>query len=166
VSLVAIAKKDLGQKEKENNSGFEDQQLEIEMKAVGWKKGYPWCSLIVKRWALKAFPDRKSEFEKLFSPSAVTTFENFKNAGYSISLLPVAGAIVIWQRYVDGNPTWKGHAGIVSEVLSKSKFKSIEGNGSVKGSPEGTTVVEPLRKIATVQTGLNVLGFIILSNDN
>jgi hypothetical protein len=161
--IVAIARKDLGQLEKKNNGGFEDQQLESEMIAVGWKKGYPWCSFIVELWVIKTFPDRKDELAKLFSPSAVTTFQNFKNAGYTISQTPVVGAIVIWQRYDNGKATWQGHAGIVSQVINQFKFKSIEGNGSLQGSSEGIAVVELLRKITKVKTGLNPLGFIILN---
>lgn len=160
--IVEIAKKDLGKVEKANNSGFADAQLEKEMIEVGWQSGFAWCALISERWAKKAFPAKSAELNKLFSASAVTTFANFKKAGYKISSTPVLGSVVIWQKYVKGQPSWQGHAGIVSEVISATEFKSIEGNGSVKGSREGTTVVEQRRKVVKLDTGLNVLGFIII----
>lgn len=161
--LVEIAKKDLGKVEKPNNGGFADDQLEKEMIQVGWQKGFAWCALISERWAKKAFPAQAPQFDKLFSASAVETFKNFQKAGYKISATPVLGAVVIWQKHDKGQPSWQGHAGIVSEVISDSEFKSIEGNGSVKGSREGTTVVEQRRKVVKLETGLNVLGFIILN---
>jgi hypothetical protein len=161
--VVEIAKKDLGEVEKAANSGFRNPILEAEMRAVGWVKGYAWCTLIAERWAKKAFPEKAKEFDKLFDPSAVKTYRNFLKAGYKISPTPVVGALVIWQKYNKGQASWQGHAGIVSEVISDSEFKSIEGNGSVKGSREGTTVVEQRRKVLKLDTGLNVLGFIILN---
>lgn len=162
LNIVDIAKSDLGKVEKPNNSGFADPQLEKEMIAVGWQTGNAWCALISERWAKKAFPAKSAEFDKLFSASAVTTMANFKKAGYKISSTPVLGSVVIWQKYEKGQPSWQGHAGIVSEVINDKEFKSIEGNGSVKGSREGTTVVEQHRKILRLDTGLNVMGFIIL----
>lgn len=161
--VVEIAKNDLGKVEKPQNSGFFDSALEEEMKGVGWQKGYAWCALISERWAKKAFPDKAEEFDKLFDASAVKTFRNFAKAGYKISATPVLGSLVIWQKYKDGQASWQGHAGIVSEVISDKEFKSIEGNGSTKGSREGTTVVEQRRRIVKLDTGLNVLGFIILN---
>jgi hypothetical protein len=163
-SIIDIAKKDLGKVEKPNNSGFADPVLEKEMIEVGWQTGFAWCALISERWAKKAFPERFAELNKLFSASAVTTFANFKKAGYKISDTPVLGALVIWQKYVNSQPSWQGHAGIVSEVINDKEFKSIEGNGSVKGSRDGTTVVEQRRKLVKLDTGLNVMGFIILDN--
>jgi hypothetical protein len=164
VSVVDIAKKDLGKVEKPNNSGFVDPVLEKEMAEVGWQNGFAWCALIAERWAKKALPAKHAELNKLFSASAVTTFENFRKAGYKISPTPVLGALVIWQKYKNNQPSWQGHAGIVSEVISDTEFKSIEGNGSVKGSREGTTVVEQRRKVLKLDTGLNVMGFIQLDS--
>lgn len=160
--ILEIAKKDLGKVEKPGNGGFKDPQLEKDMIAVGFQKGFAWCALISEKWAKQAYPSKAAEFDRLFSASAVTTFRNFQKAGYQISKTPVAGALVIWQRHKNGVKSWQGHAGIVSEVISDSEFKSIEGNGSVKGSRDGTTVVEVRRRIVKLDTGLNVLGFIIL----
>jgi hypothetical protein len=55
---------------------------------------------------------------------------------------------------------WEGHAGIVSEVLSDSEFKSIEGNTSTQGSRNGDRVAENPRNTKVKPNGLNVLGFI------
>ena len=161
-SIVDIARADLGKVEKPGNSGFADPQLEKEMVEVGWQKGNSWCALISERWAKKAFPAKYAELSKLFSASAVQTFKNFEKAGYTIFKTPVLGAIVIWQKYSKGVASWQGHAGVVSEVISDTEFKSIEGNGSVKGSREGTTVVEQRRRVVKLDTGLNVLGFIVI----
>lgn len=164
MGIVEVAKQDLGKVEKPNNGGFIDPVLEKEMIEVGWQKGFAWCALISERWAKKAFPEKFADLNRLFSASAVETFVNFKKAGYTISQTPVLGALVIWRKYNDGQPSWQGHAGIVSEVISPTQFKSIEGNGSVKGSREGTTVVEQTRKLAKLDTGLNVMGFILLDS--
>lgn len=161
-SLIDIARLDLGKVEKPNNGGFVDPQLEKEMISVGFQKGNAWCALISERWAKKAFPAKAAEFDKLFSASAVTTFGNFKKAGYTISQKPVAGSVVIWQKYVNGQSSWTGHAGVVSQVISDTEFKSIEGNTNSSGGREGNIVAEKTRRIAKLETGLNVLGFIIL----
>lgn len=160
--LVEIAKKDLGKKEKPGNSGWYDKALEQAMKEDGWGHGMAWCAFIVEKWAEDAYPDKEQKLDKLFSGSAVQTFRNFKKAGYKISQTPVVGSIVIWQKYINGNPHWSGHAGIVSEVISDKEFRSIEGNTNSAGSREGNVVAEKTRKIIKLDTGLNVLGFIVL----
>lgn len=160
--IVGIAKKDIGKLEKPNNSGFQDAQLEKELKDVGWENGFAWCCLICERWSKKAYPAKFAEFDKLFSSSAVTTFANFKKAGYVISSKPVVGSLVVWQKYVNGKPSWQGHIGVVSEVMSDTEFKSVEGNTNAAGSREGNTVAEKTRRLIKLETGLNILGFIIL----
>jgi hypothetical protein len=161
MKIVDIARTYVGKKEIPQNAGFVDQTLENEMLKCGWQKGFAWCAIIAKLWAKKAYPDNK-DLDRLFSASAVQTFNNFKRAGYEISEKPVLGSIVIWQRYKDGQRTWQGHAGVVSQVISDKEFKSIEGNSSPIGSREGDRVVENPRVISKKETGLNVLGFIIL----
>lgn len=166
--LVEIAKKDLGKKEKPGNGGWYDEYLQKEMEKDGWSKGMAWCAFIVEKWVEEAYPWKEEALDKLFSGSAVLTFRNFKKAGYKISKTPVLGSIVVWQKYKQGVPHWSGHAGIVSEVISDKEFKSIEGNTNSKGSREGNIVAEKHRKIMKFETGLNVLGFIVLdvaSND-
>lgn len=164
-ALVEAARKDLGKKEKPGNSGWYDKLLEKHMKEDGWSHGMAWCAFIVEKWAEEAYPDQEQKLDKLFSGSAVQTFRNFKKAGYTTSKTPVVGAIVIWQKHVKGAPHWSGHAGIVSEVINDKEFKSIEGNTNSAGSREGNVVAEKHRKIMKFETGLNVLGFIILNEE-
>jgi hypothetical protein len=161
-ALVEAARKDLGKKEKPGNGGWYDQYLEKDMKADGWSKGMAWCAFIVEKWAEQAYPNQEKKLDKLFSGSAVLTFKNFQKAGYKISKTPVLGSIVIWQKYQGGVPHWSGHAGIVSEVISDREFTSIEGNTNAAGGREGNVVAEKHRKIVKLDTGLNVLGFIII----
>ncbi len=161
MKIIEIAKTYIGKKEKPGNSGFEDPEFEKEMIARGWEKGFSWCAVFAELMFSKAYPDDLTML-KLFNPGAVKTFENFKGAGYNISNKPELGNLVIWQHYENGKALWTGHAGIVSEVLNTSTFRSIEGNGSVAGSRNGDRVVEKLRIVIMKKTGLNIKGFIII----
>ena len=42
--IVEIAMNYLGQEEVSGNMGFEDDEFEKKMKAVGWEKGQAWCA--------------------------------------------------------------------------------------------------------------------------
>ena|SRR5688572_23979239 len=164
MTLIDVAKKDLGKKEKPGNTGFEDKELEKSMKAVGWNPGWAWCSSIQEKWIWEAFPHLKEVVQGYFVPSAVATFRNLKNAGYPVSMKPTVGALVYWQRMQDGNAQWQGHAGIVSRVVSDTEFYSIEGNTNSAGSREGDSVQEKHRFVRSdVQNGLKVIGFITIS---
>lgn len=160
--LIEAARRDLGKEEKPGNQGWYDDSLQKEMEEDGWGPGMAWCAFIVEKWAEEAFPEIESKLDKLFSGSAVQTFRNFKKAGYQISDTPVAGSIVIWQKYNNGVPHWSGHAGICTEAISDTEFKSIEGNTNASGGREGVVVAEKRRKIVKLKTGLNVLGFIVI----
>jgi hypothetical protein len=159
-----VARKYIGQTEKPGNSGFNDEQFEAYMKAVGFEKGFAWCSLFAELVFKEAIPEKFDELDKLFSASTVQTFKNFRDAAYPIGYVPVKDWLVIWQMQKDGKPQWSGHAGIVSEVKSTWEFNSIEGNTNSQGDREGFEVAEMDRKIvAEVKNGLRVLGFIHIS---
>lgn len=161
MTLVEAAHKDIGKKERRSNLGFEDPQLEKAMMAVGWRPGWAWCASIQEKWIWEAYPDLKNEVQGFFVPSAVATFRNLKNAGYSVSMIPTVGSLVYWQRMQDGNAQWQGHAGVVSKVLSDTEFFSIEGNTNSAGSREGDSVQEKHRFVRNdVQNGLKVIGFV------
>lgn len=162
MKILIIGRTYLNKKEKPNNSGFEDNAFEVEMVNEGWQKGWAWCAIFTKLLAKKAYPEKADEFNKLFTPGAVATFNNFKKAGYKISTKPVLGALVIWQKYVEGKPDWRGHAGICSEVINDTTFKAIEGNTSFVGSRNGDRVWEHTRTTEKNNNGLNVLGFVLL----
>lgn len=163
MNLIEVAKKDLGKKEKDGNTGFEDKELEKAMRTVGWHPGWAWCASIQEKWIWEAYPNLKDAVSGYFVPSAVATFRNLKNAGYQVSMIPTVGALVYWQRMQDGEPQWTGHAGVVSRVISDTEFYSIEGNTNEKGSREGTTVLEKNRFVKKVDDGLQVIGFITIT---
>lgn len=160
MSVVDIAKGYIGKTEKPNNSGFNDQAFEKKMEEVGFVKGHAWCSYFAELCFKEANQRDWWKLEKLFSGSTVKTFQNFKGAGYKIKDKPFVGALVIWQTQKNGKPQITGHAGIVSEVIDETNFKSIEGNTNDGGSREGYIVAEKKRKVQKVNNGLQVLGFI------
>jgi hypothetical protein len=69
---------------------------------------------------------------------------------------------VIWQRYENGVKTWKGHAGLVINVLANGSFETIEGNTNSAGSREGDSVQIKIRTMAKRMDGLNILGFVTI----
>lgn len=163
MTLIEAARADIGKKEKPGNTGFFDAQLEKDMRAVGWSPGWAWCACIQEKWVWSAYPELKEQVKGLFVPSAVNTFRNLIRAGYKSTMVPEVGALVFWQRMDDGKALWQGHAGIVSEVINETTFKSIEGNTNGAGSREGDGVYEKTRTVKQdVQNGLKVIGFIKL----
>lgn len=164
-SVIETALKYVGEKELAGNVFTENTELGKKLKAAGHKDGEAWCALFTEAVFKEAYPARFAEFDKLFSASAVQTFKNFthkeKGKGYSQNHIPAVGNLVIWQKYENGQPTWKGHAGIVYKVKSSWEFESIEGNTNEAGGREGNTVAIKQRKVlAKVENGLKVLGFI------
>lgn len=156
-----IARKYLGQTEKPMNGGFTDAYFEKKMQEVGFVKGHAWCSYFMELVFIEALPERDFQLSKLFSGSTIQTFRNFRDAAYPIGNVPVKDHLVIWQRYVNGQPTPTGHTGVVSEVMSTWEFKSIEGNTNDAKGREGYIVAEHERKVlAEVKNGLKVLGFV------
>lgn len=150
----------IGQMEKKGNSGFMDQSFEKEMKEEGWENGWAWCSIFCKVVFKNCFPAKSDELNKLFSASAVKTFENFRAAGYPFSQIPTVDALVIWQNQKDGKPQWTGHAGIVVSVNGDT-FESVEGNTNDVGGREGYIVARRTRKVIhNIANGLEILGFI------
>lgn len=159
---VDVARKYIGQREKQGNVFDENTVLGKMLHKAGQRNGESWCAYFAEAVCVEAYPEKHKELTDLFSASAVRTFENFKREGFTISEKPELGAIVVWKRWKEGQPTWQGHVGIVSEV-GKDYFKSIEGNTNALGSREGDSVQEKTRKVmTTLETGLNVLGFIVL----
>ena len=156
------------------NFGFVNPAFQAEMIEEGWQVGWAWCAIFTKVVAKNCFPYQDKILNSLFSPSAVQTYNNFKKAGYQVSMTPAVDTIVIWQQYKNGEPNnigtkekpiYTGHAGIVVSVNPKdpSAFESIEGNTSTPGEREGYVVARhPHRVVADVQNGLKVLGFITI----
>lgn len=163
ITLSETAKQYIGQREGIGNVFKDGTTLGDKLHAAGQKDGDPWCALFGEVCAKDTFPDRFDEFNKLFSASAVQTFKNFEKSGYEVSKKALIDSIVVWQKYINGKPDWRGHLGIVSHVNIDDTFKSIEGNTNSAGSREGIEVAErPHRLAYDVNNGLRLLGFIKL----
>jgi len=153
----------IGVHEDPNNTFSDRTEFGKKVHAAGQHDHEAWCAYAAEVAFKDAYPSRFAELDKLFNASAIVTFNNFKKAGYKISLDPVKDALVIWQHYKEGVATWQGHAGIVSEVFPNKEFKSIEGNTNAAGGREGIEVAEKKRAVNyTNIDGLRLLGFVII----
>ena len=160
--IVLNAMSYVGQQEISGNKGFEDPAFEAEMKEEGWQKGWAWCCVFAKVVFKNVYPERGEELNKLFSPSCIKTFQNFKSAGYVIHELPQVGCLVLWQMMKEGQGQITGHAGIVTKLNSVWEFESVEGNSNDDGGREGKEVAHQTNRKVLKDTwnGLKVLGFI------
>lgn len=164
-NIVEIARKYVGQKEKPGNMGFYDPEFDKKMVNItGFRKTEAWCVYFAELVLKEAYPQKLKLIDKYISPSSQATFNNYKAAkdGPQIFDKPVIGALVIWQKMKDGKGTIYGHAGIVTEVISPTTFKSVEGNTNADGGSEGDSVQEKTRTIKRVTNGLQVRGFIVI----
>lgn len=159
---IEVAKKYVGMKENDGNAFNDSTILGQVLHKAGHKDGEAWCAYFAEAVFCETFPERNAELRKLFSASAVQTFNNFVDAGYDIHVHPLPGDLVIWQRYKDGKKIWQGHAGVVTKVNLDGSFNSVEGNTNSEGSREGDSVQEKLRKNVFKHDGLNVLGFVTI----
>ena len=172
MKAIEIARTFIGEKEKPNNGGFYNEELQSMMSAAGHKKGEAWCCYFAEAMFVKANPELENMLRKFFSGSCVQSFRNFRDglktkqgilaSPFLVSRTPIAGALVLWQRYKQGKPTGLGHAGIVTEVVTDMIFKTIEGNTNRDGAREGESVRPKTRSTAWVDNGLNVMGFILI----
>lgn len=162
---IEVARKYVGMKEKDGNVFDETTVLGQAIHKAGQKDGEAWCAYFAEAVFCEAFPERNGELRKLFSASAVQTFNNFVDAGFNIHVHPMPGDLVIWQRYKDGKKVWQGHAGIVTKVNPDESFNTVEGNTNSEGSREGDSVQEKHRKNTFKEDGLNVLGFITIDGE-
>ena len=120
----------VGQTEVKGNLGFTDEQFQTMMEAVGWKRGEAWCAYFAELvWKLVNVhtPKINKELDKLFSGSTVQTWKNFLDSDWINSEEAVKGALVIWQKYKNGEPQWSGHAGIVVDTRSEERRVGKEG---------------------------------------
>jgi len=152
----------VGEQEKPGNSGFIDPKFEAEMKEEGWQFGWAWCAVFAKVVFKNVYPEKSEELNRLFSPSAVVTFRNFRDDSYLINELPKPGNLVVWQKVIEGKKQIQGHVGIVTKLNSAWEFESVEGNSNDEGGREGKEValITNRKVIKDVWTGLKVLGFI------
>jgi hypothetical protein len=158
--IAQIALSYVGKTETPNNSGFTDKVFEKKMVEVGFAKGQAWCAYfaeLVCKEAYAGIKDKVATYNKIFSGSSTTTYKNADIAGLT-SKTPVVGSIAIY-RYGNG---WQGHTAIVTEIVDKTTFKTVEGNTNLNGEREGFVVAKKTRKIGLPYTakGLNLVGFI------
>lgn len=163
--IIKQALKYVGERELKGNSGFENETFWMKMEAVGFNPGEAWCALFAELVWREGYGFYNSLFglqlEKLFSESAVATFNNFRKSDWITSLEPEPADLVIWQMYKDGRPHWSGHAGIVSKVFTED-FDSIEGNTNASGGREGVEVAIKRRPLdfTPKNHGLVLKGFV------
>ena len=74
-----------------------------------------------------------------------TAYAYFKTNGWLVTE-PIAGDIVLFDWNSDGR---FDHTGIFKEKISATKFKSIEGNTSLKNDSNGGEVMERVRDFKT-----------------
>lgn len=152
-----------------NNSNFNNKEFERRMEAVGWDHGQAWCAYfaeMVWREAYSAFDTIvANQLGEIFSSGAVNTLHNFEKVkGFIISDEPQEGAVVIWQHYKNGEPTWMGHAGIIIGLdKTGAMIHTIEGNTNKAGDREGQGVEEKVRYRQVpngIKNGLVLKGYI------
>lgn len=161
--VVRFSEMLVGQTEIAGNAGFTNEEFQKLMDEVGWEPGDAWCVYFAKLvWFNMAPSWLKAKILNKVSGSSLQTWENLKDdANFKTSAIPQAGDMAIWRVYENGNPTWKGHAGIVKR-LGFGNFTTIEGNSSDNGmGNEGYVVAEKTRSIDfTNKNGLRLIGFI------
>jgi hypothetical protein len=162
MTLSEEARKYIGQKEISGNMGFVNPAFEKEMVEEGFRKTWAWCAIFVRLVALNTYPDQSPKLRRYFSPSVMTTFRNFRNAGYAISFTPAVNYLVFYQMFKNGKGQGTGHIGIVSKINGMT-YNDISGNTNEAGSREGNIVAEKEHKLnLTTANGLRCIGFIKL----
>ena len=143
--------------EVKGNQGFKDQVFENLMKKIGWELGDAWCAYFVElAWFMSGISE-----DDLFSGGAVKTWNNFdKSEDYTCNQIPEVGSIMIMQRYKNGLPDWRGHAGVVVAIQG-GQIVTVEGNTNSKGGREGIEVALKIRALNVDNNhGLRMRGFI------
>lgn len=157
-----------GLEEIEGNAGWENEEFQKAMEQAGWHEDQAWCAFFVKMIYLKVFGpiDYGELIHRNFTGSATETYKNCYNNSRFVTDFKneVAGAAVIWRKWNNGKPDWRGHAGIVIEPGAGeigSHFKTIEGNTDKEGTRTGGIVAEKVRRNNhDEKDGLVVEGFI------
>jgi len=161
--IVEVANSFVGQKEIPGNQGWNDKLFQRLMERVGWQTGHAWCSYfgeLVLKLAYDGNKEHTKVLDKLCSPSAVKTLDNFRKAGYTVSNEATPGALAIWQTKQRGMRHWTGHVGVVVEA-HQDYFVTIEGNTNDAGGRAGEVVARRKRRYSfNIYAGLELQGFI------
>lgn len=165
--IINKAQHYLGQREKVGNTGFIDESLDKKMRSIGFDDKEAWCSLFAELVWKEAYseymPLMVQKLDVIFSEGAVKTYLNF-NKSTDFHLLvtktPIPGALVFWQKYVNGIMDWRGHVGIFTQ-FEGGKMITIEGNTNDNGSRDGDGVYKKNRTLDYFNNnGLRLLGFV------
>jgi hypothetical protein len=160
--IVQIASSYVGQQEISGNKGFKTTAFQKKMQDCGWGIGQAWCAYFSELVWKEAFGKSHASYnalDRLFSPSAVSTYSNFKGSvTFKCGTKPKIGSLVAW-RYGSG---WQGHIGIVHSIIDKNLFAAIEGNTNSSGGREGIEVAKKTRSLNLPfrSKGLNLIGFV------
>lgn len=161
MTLVAEAQHWVGTVEKGGDNCGPDVER-FQQAVDGKAQGEAWCLAFVQ-FCVK-------QVDELFPVGPVNTLVQTEGCLPLWERMPAAqklqapkpGCVVLWQHYdAKGNPTTKGHAGIVVAVQSKATVMTIEGNtgpgaGVVR---EGDGVYQKIRTLGTTGS-MRVLGFV------
>lgn len=168
--VLATIERYKGQKEKPNNSGFEEKWLEDEMKLFGWAKGKSWCMYQAKIIFYHLYSEREELAEQImqFSGLALNVKNKVMRGDFDqlkFTREPEPGAITIFSHYYSGEESWQGHAGIFIQKMTSGIFEDFEGNTNKKGSSNGEYAMIKNRSLnfeaPEYGTGLRLKGFII-----
>lgn len=145
-----------------NNKGFNDVTFQNDIKEVGWRPTYAWCSLFTKLIWKEVFsvycPNLIPAILKYIQAGCMNSWRAFKSSKeFRTGNIPRPGAIGIFQSTKDKA---LGHAVIcTSNLLPGNKFNTIEGNTNMSGSREGDRVAIKTRKVG-LNGSLNFIGFV------
>jgi hypothetical protein len=140
-TLIEIAESQIGVYERTTNSGPEiDKYLEC----VGLPPGHPWCAAFTC-FAIDLCEQQGHATNFQFS-AGVLAMWNLNKLKYKVDR-PKRGDVFIMD-FGKG----KGHTGFVKSVAG-FRIITIEGNTNVKGSREGTHVLQSSRDIASINKG-------------
>ena len=164
--LITEAKKWVGTVERGGaNKGKEVEEFQ---KAVDGKaQGESWCLAFIQYCVKKVDADFNRLYGGPTSGSWIANSEHCLTAWINTNpaariKTPEAGAVVIWQFFVNGNATSSGHAGLVTGIKDKTFMNTVEGNTSpnIAGSQrEGDGVYEKVRPYTYGNT-LKIKGFL------
>lgn len=157
--IVEIASKYIGIKEKGNNAGFTNAELEKDMLDIGWQRGWAYCILWTKLVWLKAYQEDIQHYQSIettITPSVSLTLTKLKRLllvdndwSYGKECIPGSIGLLQWGA-------GKGHAFIVESVDDDGTITTLEANTNSGGSSEGDGIYRRHRKI----TDSGLKGFI------
>ena len=113
------------------------QVVEMFQAAVDGKaSGEPWCMAFVQ-FCIKM---TDGIFDEIFQRTdhgrsrlklSESVMDVWKNAPEELRQKePQIGSLIAWQYYQNGEPTWKGHVGVVVDIGEGGAIKTVEGNTS------------------------------------